>query len=138
MANKKFTQEEMDIIMQNPYVVHVSPSRIIYSLAFKKFAIEQAKQGYKSTQIFRMAGFDPELMGKSRMKSALEKFKVEAESSEGLHEPRGKSRDERIADFAKTDFEKKHTKVAIRDLQQRIVHLEQQIEFLKKIQLPKQ
>lgn len=138
MANKKFTQDEMDIIRQNPYVVNVSPTKITYSLAFKKFALEQAKQGFKSTQIFPMAGFDPEMMGKPRMKAALKKFKIEAASPEGLREPRGKSRDERIADFAKADLEKKHTQVAIRELQQRIVHLEQQIEFLKKIQFPEQ
>ena len=52
MANKKFTQEEMNIIRQNPYVVNVSPTKITYSLAFKKFAIEQAQLGLKSTQIF--------------------------------------------------------------------------------------
>lgn len=138
MANKKFTQEEMDIIRQNPYVVNVSPTKITYSLAFKKFALEQAKQGLKSTQIFPKAGFEPEMLGKPRMISALKKFKREADSPEGLREPRGKSRDERIAAFAKEDFERKHTKVAIRELQQRIVHLEQQIEFLKKIQSPEQ
>lgn len=136
MANKKFTQEEMNIIRQNPYVVNVSPAKITYSLAFKKFAIEQAQLGLKSTQIFPNAGFDPEILGKPRMIAALKKFKREAASPEGLREPKGKSRAERLDAFAKEDFEKKHTKVAIRELQKKIVHLEQEIEFLKKIQLP--
>ena len=136
MANKKFTQEEMNIIRQNPYVVNVSPTKITYSLAFKKFAIEQAQLGFKSTQIFPKAGFDPEILGKPRMIAALKKFKREAASPEGLREPKGKSRDERLDAFAKEDFEKKHTKVAIRELQKKIVHLEQEIEFLKKIQSP--
>lgn len=138
MASKKFTQEEMDIIRQNPYIVSVSPTKLTYSLAFKEFSLAKAEQGFKSTEIFHMAGLDPELMGKPRMKAALKKFKLEAKSPEGLREPKGKSRDERIADFAKTDLEKKHTKTAIRELQQRVVHLEQQIEFLKKIQSPGQ
>lgn len=136
MANKKFTQEEMNIIRQNPYVVNVSPTKITYSLAFKKFAVEQAQLGLKSTQIFPKAGFDPEILGTPRMIAALKKFKREAASPEGLREPRGKSRDERLEAFAKEDFEKKHTKVAIRELQKKIVHLEQEIEFLKKIQSP--
>ena len=39
------------------------------------------------------------------MQSALKKFKIEANSPEGLREPKGKSRDERIAAFAKEDFD---------------------------------
>lgn len=136
MAQKKFTPEEMDILRQNPFVASVSPTRITYSLAFKRFALEQAKQGFKSTQIFPMAGFDAEMLGKTRMIVALKKFKREAASPEGLHESRGKSREQRIAAFEKAEYEKKHTKVAIRELHKKVVHLEQEIEFLKKIQSP--
>lgn len=136
MTNKKFTQEEMDILRKNPYVVSVCPTKITYSLAFKKFALEQAQQGFKSTQIFPKAGFDPEMLGKPRMIAALKQIKREAASPEGLREPKGKSREERLAAFAKENYEKKQTKVAIRELQKKIVHLEQQIEFLKKIQSP--
>ena len=136
MSNQKFTQKEMDIISQNPYVVSVCPTRIVYSLAFKQFAIKHSQQGMKSTQIFLEAGFNPEMLGKKRIYSALKKFKKEAASPEGLREPRGKSKEERLVDFAQEDFSKKHTKTAIRELQQRVIHLEQQIEFLKKIQSP--
>ena len=137
MTKQKFTQDDMDILSQNPYVVSVCSTKISYSLAFKKFAVKQAQEGVRSTEIFRRAGFDPEMLGKPRMYSAIKKFKKEAASPEGLHEPRGKSKEERLAKFAKEDFEKKQTKVAIRELQQKIVHLEQEIEFLKKIQSPK-
>lgn len=136
MTKQRFTQDEIDIIAQNPYVVSVCSTKITYSLAFKKFAIKLAQEGVKSTEIFRRAGFDPEMLGKPRMYAALKTFKKEAASPEGLHEPRGKSKEERLAKFAKEDFEKKHTKVAIRELQQKIVRLEQEIEFLKKIQSP--
>lgn len=138
MTNKKLTPEEINIIRLNPYVVNVSASKITYSLAFKKFAVEQAKKGFKSTEIFRQAGFDTEILGDSRMYSALKAFKTEAKSPEGLREPKGKSRDERLAAFAKEDFSRKHTKTAIRELQNKVIHLEQQIEFLKKIQFPEQ
>ena len=70
------------------------------------------------------------------MIAALKSFKKEEASPEGLREPKGRSCEERLAAFAKEDFEKKHTKVALRELQKKIVHLEQQIEFLKKIQSP--
>ena len=138
MTKQRFTQDEIDIIAQNPYVVSVCSTKITYSLAFKKFAINQSQQGVKSPEIFQKAGFDPEMLGKPRMYAALKAFKKEASSPEGLHEPRCKSKEERLAAFAKEDYSKKHTKTAIRELQNKIVHLEQQIEFLKKIQFPEQ
>jgi hypothetical protein len=132
MTKQKFTQEEIEIIQQNPYVVSVCASKITYSLAFKKFALKLAEEGVKSTEIFRRAGFDPEMLGKTRMYTALKSFKVAAASPEGLHEPKGKTREQKLAQFAQEDFSKKHTQAALRDLQKKIVHLEQQIEFLKK------
>ena len=138
MTKKFFTQEEMDIIRQNPYVISVSSSRIIYSLAFKKFAVAQAAQGLKSPEIFIKAGFDPEILGTSRMYAAIKKFKKEAASPEGLREACSKTREQRMAQFAKEEYDKKQTKVALRELQKKVVHLEQQLEFLKKIHFPEE
>ena len=136
MTNQRFTQEEIDIISNNPYVVNVCSTKITYSLAFKTFAVEQAQKGFTSPEIFRQAGFDPEMMGKPRMYAALKAFKKEAASPEGLREPRCKSKEELLAKFAKEDFKKKQTKAALRELQNKIVHLEQQVEFLKKTRFP--
>ena len=138
MTKKFFTQEEMDIIRQNPYVISVSSSRIIYSLAFKKWALEQAALGMKSTDIFVKAGFDPEILGTSRMYAAIKKFKKDASSPEGLRETSSKTREQRMVQFAKEEYDKKHTKVALRELQKKVVHLEQQLEFLKKIHFPEE
>ena len=134
MTKQRFTQEEIEIIQQNPYVVSVCSTKITYSLAFKKFALKQAQSGVKSPEIFRRAGFDPEMLGKPRMYAALKSFKTEAASPEGLREPKCKSQEEKLAEFAREDLTRKHTKTAIHELQDKIVHLEQQIAFLKKIQ----
>ena len=134
MTKQRFTQEEIEILRQNPYVVSVCATRITYSLEFKKFAIEQADKGMKSPKIFAAAGFEPEMLGRPRMYAALKTFKLEAASPEGLREPRCRSREEKLADFAKEDLSKKQTQTAIRELQDKIVSLEQQIEFLKKTQ----
>lgn len=134
MNDKRFTQEEMEIIIQNPYVVSVTPLKITYSLAFRKFVMEQYNKGVRSTEIFRKAGFDPEMLGKGRIYAALQTIRLESLSPQGLHEPGGKSREERLAARAKEDLAKKQTKTAIRELQDRVNHLEQQVEFLKKIQ----
>ena len=69
---------------------------------------------------------------------ALKLFQREAASPEGLREAGIKTKEERMAKFAKEDYAKKQTKVAIRELQKKVIHLEQQIEFLKKIQFPEE
>lgn len=134
MTKQRFNQEQIEILSLNSYVVSVCATKITYSMAFKKYAIEQADKGMKSPMIFQSCGFDPDMLGKTRMYAALKAFKKEAASPQGLHEPRGKSREEKLAAFAKEKLSQKHTKTAIRELQNRIVHLEQQVEFLKKIQ----
>lgn len=62
----------------------------------------------------------------------MKTFKREAKSPEGLRESKGKSKEDRIAAFAKEDLSKKQTNAAIKELQDKIVHLEQMVEFLKK------
>lgn len=69
---------------------------------------------------------------------ALKLFQREAASPEGLREAGIKTKEERMAKFAQEDYSKKQTKVAIRELQKKVIHLEQQIEFLKKIQFPEE
>ena len=88
--------------------------------------------------IFVKAGFDPDILGTSRMYAAIKKFKKEAASPEGLRETSSKTREQRMAQFAKAEYDKKHTKVALRELQKKVVHLEQQLEFLKKIHFPEE
>ena len=141
MAKMLFTPEEIEILRQNPYVLNVTSHRIVYTLAFKKLAVQEAANGMKSTEIFKRAGFDLEMLGKTRIYMALKLFQREAASPEGLRELREagiKTKEERMAKFAQEDYSKKQTKVAIRELQKKVIHLEQQIEFLKKIQFPEE
>lgn len=138
-TNKRFTEEEIALLRTNPNVTTVSSNMLSYSLEFKQKAVEQAKtKGMTSFKIFTLAGLPPELLGKPRIKSAMKSFKREAASPKGLHEPRGKSREARMEAFAKEDLAKRQTKVAIHELQNKVVHLEQQIEFLKKTRFPRQ
>lgn len=135
-TNKRFTEEQVQIIMANPYVKNVTPAKITYSLAFKEKAVAQAEQGMTSIKIFNEAGLGEDLLGKERIYAAMKMFKREAKSPGGLHEPRGKSKEDRMAAFAKEDLSKKQTKAAIKELQNKVVHLEQMLEFLKKTQFP--
>lgn len=136
MPIKKFTPEEIAQLEKNPDILKVTSISLSYSLAFKQRAMIAVNNGMTSIQFFASEGLDPEILGKSRIYTAFKAFKREAASPEGLQEPYGKSKKKRMEAFAKEDLAKKHTKTAIRELQEKVVHLEQQIEFLKKTRFP--
>lgn len=136
MSTKKFTPEEIAILQENPNILNATPTTLSYSLAFKQKAIDSVGKGMTSVKFFANEGLDPDILGKPRIYAAMKSFKREATSSEGLHATRGKSKEARMEAFAKEDLSKKQTKTAIRELQDKVVHLEQQIEFLKKTRFP--
>lgn len=134
---KPFTQEQQELLMSNPYTAKVSPHRILFTLAFKEFAMKEVSiPGNTYKKIFEKAGYDVELLGRERMKSSMRAIKIEASSPCGLQEPKEGTREQTLERLQKQDLTKKHTKTAIRELQDRVNHLEQQIEFLKKISYP--
>jgi len=129
-----FTPEQMEVLMCNPYTARVTPHRILFTLEFKEFAMQQVTvSGMTYRKIFQKAGYDTELLGHERMKHIMRSIKLEAASAEGLQEPKGGTREQELARRQKEDLSKKHTKTAIRELQDRVNHLEQQLEFLKKL-----
>lgn len=137
-TKKKFTEEEMILLRNNPNIAIVSPTKLSYTVEFKKKAVENAKiKGMTAVKIFEQAGLSVEVLGKPRITAALKSFKKEAASPTGFREPRGKSIEAQMEAFAKEDLSKKQAKAAIRELQEKVVHLEQQIEFLKKTRFPK-
>lgn len=68
MSRKIFTEEEVAILRQNPYVVTVSPKRIHYSLEFKQLFWKEYNETGNPTGIMRKYGFDPKILGIPRIK----------------------------------------------------------------------
>ncbi|MDO5520579.1 MAG: hypothetical protein Q4G58_08820 [bacterium] len=133
MKSIPFTQEQINILSLNPYTASVSTHVIRFTLDFKVFALKEAQGGSTSTKIFEKAGYDPKTLGKTRMYNVMKAIKREAASARGLQPPKGLSKEKQAEQFAKTDLSKKHTATAIRDLQDKVVQLEEKIEFLSKL-----
>lgn len=135
MAKKNpYTDELIAQISQNPYTHSVTPNRVSFTVEFKKFFVEQTKTpGMTTKKIFLAAGYDPDWFSKSCLNSIRYEILKEANSSEGFKPTRGLSSAEKTALFAQKDLAKQNTDASIKELQDRIVHLEHQIEFLKKI-----
>lgn len=129
-----YTDEQIQILSQNPYTHAVSPHRVAFSIEFKKFFVEQMSiPGMTTKKIFLAAGYDLELFSKEALDGIRRTILNEAKSPEGFKAGRGLSHAEKTAQFAAKDLAKQDTDASIKELQDRIIHLEQQIAFLKKI-----
>lgn len=124
-----FTKEQQEILKNNPFTLSVNDYQIRFTIEFKKYLLaEREKNGTPWKQVFIKAGYAPEIIGESRLQAIVKNIRKEAASAKGLHETTSqKSRELKLED--------KKTKKAIRELQEEVIQLQQQIEFLKKIQM---
>lgn len=132
MANL-FTNEQQEILRANPYTLSVNDRHIKFTIPFKRFLMnEYSKPGVTLKQAFRNAGYDPDMLGQSRITGIIRHIRKEAASPEGFRETdRSKKR------LAEEDLAKKRTSTAIKELQRELLKTQQELAFLKKIlQLP--
>ncbi len=131
---KTYTQEQVQQLKANPYTHSVNENRITFTLEFKQFFVEQLeKPGMTTKMIMRAAGYDPDIFSKTTLDRIRIRIRREAASPEGLHPPRGLSEEEKAAQFAAKELSKQQTEKTIKEMQERIVKLEAEITFLKKI-----
>ena len=130
-----YTNEQIEVIAQNPYTHSITPHRMTFTLEFKEFFVDQVKNhGLTAPKVLKAAGYDSKMFSRTTIDHLRKKILAEAASPEGLQPPRGLSQADRIKAYAKKDLNAQRTSTSIKEMQQRIVHLEQQVEFLKKIQ----
>ncbi len=119
-----YTDEEKAELLSNPYTFRVTDCKIVFTLAFKKFLLEEIdKPGMSSAKVLRKAGYRTELFPEKKRQYLVKSIRAEAASEKGLQEPKPVSTNTSV---------KKHSATQIRELEQRILILEQQLDFLKK------
>lgn len=96
MAKTKFTKEQIKKLLSNRYVIKCSEKNIAFSNAFKLKAVKQYdKGGLTPSEIFRLAGFDLDLIDKSRRSDCLRRWlkKYRSKGATGLRaDNRGRSK----------------------------------------------
>lgn len=130
MSKMPFTKEQQELLAANPFTLSVNDYQIRFTVDFKRFLLGERKKNHTPwKEIFRKAGYDPELLGKVRMDAIIYHVRREAESEKGLRETTKKKKKDLKSQ------ERQQMKTAIRDLQGEVDQLRQQIEFLKKTQI---
>ena len=127
----QFTPEQKEILQANPFTLYVDDNYIRFTVEFKRYLLEErAKNGTPWKEVFRKAGYDPDILGETRISKIVSNIRKQAASEKGLRETTSKKQMVKVK-------EGQSDKKAIRDLQNEVIHLRQQVEFLKKIQMLK-
>jgi hypothetical protein len=119
-----FTDEEKAELLSNPFTFQVTDCKITFTLAFKQLVLDEInKPGMSAAKIFQKAGYRLELFPGYRRRYYIRQIRQEAASEKGLQEPKPSRRKPPV---------KKHVSSQIKELEERILILEQQLNFLKK------
>lgn len=131
MNIKKFTQNEINTLHKNPYTAAVNESTIKFTLEFKLFVVDELKLGTVSTKIFKKAGYDIDILGKVRVYSTIKRIKRQLSSPNGLKEATGNTKQKKAELFAKEQLAAQKTSTAINTLQNQVIQLQAEMDFLK-------
>ena len=122
-----FTPDQKAALAANPYTLSVNDYQIRFTVPFKEFLLrEREAHGTPWKEIFRKAGYDPDVLGEGRIDRIIGRIRKEEASERGLHETSARNK------FEDKDLEKQRLRTAVRDLQEEVILLNQKVEFLKK------
>jgi transposase len=74
MSKKIFTEKEIKLLSSNKYAKSVSSKGITYTDEFKHIFIAEKEKGKFARDIFEKYGFDVEVLGTDRIKSASKRW----------------------------------------------------------------
>ena len=132
-TKKKFTPDEIRDLKADPYTQHVTESTITYTLAFKEAFWQLSLEGYTGPAAFRKLGYNTEVLGFERIHNTSKRLRKAAQTAEGFYgSESGRLRIKRGAGI-EANHEDMVSNEGAKRMQREIIHLQQQMAFLKKV-----
>lgn len=131
MSIRRFSSEQIRILLKNPNIESCSEKSIKYSKSFKVVAVKEWQIGISPQQIFIQAGFDMHMIGKEKPKDCLLRWRrvFKKKGEEGLKiDGRGKSKS---GGRPKKNWQ--NSKEKIEYLEAEIAYLKAENDFLVKL-----
>ena len=122
MPKKHFTDEEVKILLDNPYTAKVTTTYISFTKEFKELFWRDYCNGLPAKTIFRQYGYAPELLGESRIAGIVYNMSKKNLKNPDALKPRGC-----------VTVDPTNPETAIKQLEHEVQYLRQEVEFLKKI-----
>lgn len=129
MSKRIFTKEQIKYLLENHNVEKCSERSITFSKGFKIDAVKLYEQGLTSTEIFRQARFNLDVIGRDKPKDCLRRWNkiVRRKGTKGLSEVRGKKSSGRPKTKNLTTADK------IQRLEAEVAYLKAENDFLAKL-----
>ena len=127
---KEYTVKQMKELEKNPYVYKVTKHMIFFSAKFKEDFWICYQAGNTPRKILVDFGFDLSMFGQKQIDSLVQHIKKQALSGNGFSE--GYNRTKRVAMKATDEIELSSPQ-SIERIQNELLYLRQEVEFLKKI-----
>lgn len=128
MKRKTFSKEEVKELSRHPYVERVTEWTVRFTEEFKRMAYGEYIRGKSIREIFADAGFDEKQLGKKRIQNFRTQLLLKADDENGFADKR-RDKSVQAPPGAEAQMMKR-----IRELEHRNAYLEQENDFLKKIQ----
>lgn len=127
---KEYTAKQMKELEKNPYVYKATKHMIYYSVKFKEDFWTSYQAGNTPRKILADFGFDLSMFGQKQIDSLVQHIKKQALSGNGFSE--GCNRTKRVAMKATDEIELSSPQ-SIERMQNELLYLRQEVEFLKKL-----
>ena len=130
MSRKLFTEEQISILRQNPYVYSVSPSVLALTKEFKEIFCAQYQEGKSPRTILEDHGFSIDIIGERRVWGISQHIRSEYLKYGEFHQGYQGRKQRHSSDIPvqlSSDADR------LSQLQHEVNYLKQEVEFLKKI-----
>lgn len=127
---RTFTQEQIKKLEKNPYTFKVTKSKLYFTAKFKEDFWISYQAGNAPRKIMQDLGYDLSLFTQKQIDNYVQRIKREALSGQGFHE--GENRERRVSMKA-TQEDELSSPQSIERMQNELLYLRQEVEFLKKI-----
>lgn len=131
MSTRSFTSEEQELLKQNKYTHSVSANTISFSIEFKEEFWKRYQAGERPRDIVRELGYDPDLLGVTRISGLQGMIRKQAEE--------GRFREGQHASYAMSnhpDYSAIPDDQKLKAMEHELYYLRKEMEFLKKILKP--
>ena len=127
---KEYTAKQIKQLEKNPYVFRVTKHKLYYTAKFKEDFWISYQAGNSPRKILIDFGFDIDIFGQKQIDSLVQHIKKQALSGNGFTE--GENRQMRVPMKATSEDELSSPQ-SIKRMQNELLYLRQEVEFLKKI-----
>lgn len=129
MNIKRFTAEELEILRANPYTYKATPAQLRFTAEFKEHFWGEYENGTLPKDILRECGYDPEILGVSRINGIILHIRETAEKGEGFRtvsKPRSPRKEAE-------DTKPRSAEEELQQIKKELKYVRKEVEFLKKI-----